>query len=357
MREPYIVRRATGTGSHAFLFSNLTEHCLLGTANRLFGKMKTRVDYIDLIKGLTIFGVIWVHTCHFDWLTSILVNSIFFFLSGFFFRRRPMKEFLQTKVYTMIVPFLFFYLLSYPLRILVHYWDNRTLSTFDWGCIWDIFDISARTDYLFVNVPLWFLICLFVIQVIYYFVSCLDKRLIAVLAIACLMSEGFFYSIPAPFMINAAFYYIGFFALGNLLGRPWIEKLKNPRFRHISLLVSVLFMSIVIGINVDCMGSWARQQMIHIKLFMVFFTLMSVASCFDGKKHLSLIRFFGENSLTIMGLHVLPLIVIKRISMKLFRDCTPMMGFVHSLICIAILYVAILFCNRYIPFLIGKKKK
>ena len=316
--------------------------------------MKTRVDYIDLIKGIAAFGAIWVHTCCPSWLT---INFIFFILSGFFFKRRPFKEFLRVRVRAMLVPFLFFYLLAYPFRIVVHYWDYRTLSTFDWGCIWDIFDISARTDYLCVNGPLWFLICLFVIQVIYYFMSHLDKRLIAVLAIACLMFKDFFYSIPAPFMINAAFYYIGFFALGNLLGRPWIEKLKNSRFRHISLLVSVLFMIIVIGVNIDCMGSWMRQQMIHIKLFMVFFTLISIASYFNGNRHLSLIRFFGENSLTIMGLHILPLIVIKRISMKLFGDCTPMMGFVHSLICIAILYVAILFCNKYIPFLVGKKKE
>ena len=318
--------------------------------------MKTRVDYIDLIKGITIFGVIWVHTCHFNWLTPILVNSIFFFLSGFFFRRKPMKEFLQTKVHTMLIPFFFFYLLSYPFKIIVHYWDYRTLSTFDFGCIWDLFDISTRTDYLFVNVPLWFLICSFAIQIIYYFVFYLDKRLIAVLAIACLIFREFFYSIPAPFMINAAFYYIGFFALGNLLGKPWIEKLKNPRFRNVSLLISVLFMVIVIGVNVDSIGTWGRQQMIHIKLFMIFFVLMSAASCFNENKHLSPIRFFGENSLTILAFHVIPLLVIRRISMKIFGDCSPMLGFVHSIICITIMYFVILVCNRYIPYLVGKKK-
>lgn len=319
--------------------------------------MKTRVDYIDLIKGLTIFGVIWVHTCCPEWLTPLLVNSIFFFLSGIFFSRKPLREFLSTKVRTMLIPFLFFYLISYPFQMVVHYWDNRTLNNFDWGCIWDVFEISARTDYLFVNVPLWFIICLFVIQVIYNFVSYLDKRLIAVLAVLCLMAKDLFYSFPAPFMINAAFYYMGFFALGNVFGKPWIEELKDKRFRYISLLLSVGFMAIVIAFNYSFTSDWVEQQVKHIKLFMVFFTLMSVASCFNGNKHLSLLRFFGENSLIILGIHVLPLIIIKRISMKLFGDCTPMMGFVHSIICIAIMYVVILFCNRYIPFLVGKRKK
>ena len=323
---------------------------------RLKQTNKQRVDYIDLIKGITIFGVIWVHTCHFDWLTAILVNSIFFFLSGFFFYRKPIKNFIKTKIKTILIPFLFFYLLSYPFRIIVHYWDYRTLSTFDWRCILDIFDISAQTDYLFVNVPLWFLICIFVIQVIYYFISYLDKRLIAVIAIACLVAKDLFYSIPSPFMINAAFYYLGFFALGNLFGKPLIEKLKNPQFRHISLRISILLMIIVIGVSINSTNNWIELQTTHIKLLMIFFTLMSVASYFNENKHLRLIRFFGENSLIIMGLHVPPLIVIKRISMMLFGECTPMMGFLHSILCIAILYVVIIFCNKYIPFLVGKSK-
>ena len=319
--------------------------------------MKTRVDYIDFIKGLTIFGVVWVHTCHYDWLTPILVNSIFFFLSGFFFKRKPMQEFLSSKAHSMLIPFLFFYLISYPFSMIVHYWDNRTMSTFDWGCIWDVFDISSRTDYLFVNVPLWFLICLFAIQVIYYFVSYLDKWLIAVLAILCLMLKDFFYSFSAPFMINAAFYYMGFFALGNVLGKPWVEKLKDVRFQRVSLLLSVLFMAVIIGVNTGSWGDWAAQQMTHVKLFMIFFTLMSVASCFNGNKYLGWLRFLGENSLTILGLHVLPLIVIKRISMKLFEDCTPLMGFIQSLICMVIMYAIILFCNKYIPRLVGKRRQ
>ena len=318
--------------------------------------MKARVDYIDLIKGFTILGVVWVHTYCYSWLTPILVNSIFFFLSGFFFRRKSFLEFLKTKVHTMLIPFVFFYMLLYPFRMIVHYWDYRTLTTFDWGCIGDVFDISSKTDYLFVNVPLWFIVCLFVIQLMYYFVSYLDKRLVIVIAILCLVFEDFFFSFPAPFMINAAFYYMGFFAIGNLIGKPWMEKLKDVRFRRVSLFLSVVLMVVLIGVKIDSTSAFIQQQILHLKLFMLFFVLMSIASWFNGNKYLALIRFFGENSLTILGLHVLPLIIIKRISFKLFGDGTPMIGFVHSIICMAIMSVLILFCNKYIPSLVGKKK-
>lgn len=41
--------------------------------------MNKRIDYIDVIKGVVIFCVVWVHTSYPKWLTALLVNSIFFF--------------------------------------------------------------------------------------------------------------------------------------------------------------------------------------------------------------------------------------------------------------------------------------
>ena len=316
--------------------------------------MSKRIDYIDVIKGLTILVVVWFHTSHPEWLTALLVNSIFFFLSGFFFKRKALKTFLREKASSLLIPFSFFYLVSYPFRILLHYWDYRTLGTFDWGCLFDVFECSARSDYLFVNVPLWFLLCIFVIQILYYFISYLNKWWIAIIALLCLGLKSLFYSIPAPFMINAAFYYLGFFALGNLVGKPWIEKLKDVRFRKVSLGVSLLLFA-TLFIPIDALNGWWNDMAYHVKLFMVFFVLMSVASWFNEKRWLSLVRFYGENSLTILGIHVLPLIILIRITNKVFGYCTPLMGFVQSIIVMAVMYVVILFCNKYIPFLVGKK--
>lgn len=57
--------------------------------------MNKRVDYIDVIKGIAIWGVIWRHTTYPDWLT---LNFIFFILGGFFFKRKPIKVFLKEKI-------------------------------------------------------------------------------------------------------------------------------------------------------------------------------------------------------------------------------------------------------------------
>lgn len=313
--------------------------------------MNKRVDYIDVIKGVAILGVVWRHTTCPSWLT---LNFIFFILGGFFFKRKPFKTFLSEKVRYILVPFSFFYLISYPFRILLHYWDNRTLRTFDWGCLFDVFECSAKTDYLFVNVPLWFLLCFFVISILYYFISYLNKYLIAIIALLCLGMKSVFMSIPAPFMTNAALYSLGFFALGNLVGKLWIEKLKDIRFRKVSLGVSLLLIA-ALFIPIDALSGWWHSMAYHIKLFMVFFVLMSVASWFNEKRWLSLVRFYGENSLTILGVHVIPLIIIRRVTIAVFGYCTPLMGFVQSIVVMAVMYGVILFCNKYIPFLVGKK--
>ncbi|WP_373149476.1 acyltransferase family protein [Barnesiella intestinihominis] len=44
------------------------------------------MDYIDLIKGIAIIGVVWSHTVHPQWYNVTYINALFFFLSGFFFK-------------------------------------------------------------------------------------------------------------------------------------------------------------------------------------------------------------------------------------------------------------------------------
>jgi len=313
--------------------------------------MSKRVDYIDVIKGFAIFGVVWRHTACPSWLT---LNFIFFILGGFFFKRKPLRIFIKEKVRYILLPFSFFYVVSYPFDILLCLWRNKTLANYNWNCIWDVFTISADRGYLTLNIPLWFLLSFFTIQILYYFISYLDKRLIIVISLLCLGLSKFILSVPTPFMINAAFVNLGFFALGNLVGKPWIDKLKDFSFRKMSLVLSSLLLA-ALFIPIGGLTGFFYSVAYYIKLFMAFFIIMSVASWFNEKCYLSVVRFYGENSLTILGLHALPLTLVKRKTITFFGECTPFMGFIQSVIVMAVMYAVILFCNKYIPFLVGKK--
>lgn len=313
--------------------------------------MSKRVDYIDVIKGIAIFGVVWRHTACPSWLT---LNFIFFILGGFFFKRKPFRTFLLEKVKYILIPFAFFYVISYLFRIVLFYCSAGIPFYCHWKRLLDIFMISTRTDYLFVNIPLWFLLCFFTIQILYYFISFIDKRIILVIAILSLCFKDFLLSIPTPFMVNAAIHYLGFFALGNLVGKSWIDKLRDNSFRKISLIIS-LFLFGGLFIPLDGLDGIVLNIAKQVKLLMTFFIIMSVASWFNEKRYLSLVRFYGENSLTILGLHVLPLELLKRKTLFYFGKCTPFMGFIQSVIVMAVMYVVILLCNKYIPFFVGKK--
>ena len=171
-----------------------------------------RIAYIDLFKGIAIIGVVWVHS-HIppSWLTPFLVNSIFFFISGCFFNRRQdsFYNLIIKNTKRILIPFLFFYVLSYPFRIIVHFWDYRTLSNFDWLCVFDVFHFNAKPDYLFVNVPLWFLLSLFFINIFYFAIRKFPDIIIVLIAAACLFLKSFFYSIPSFFTINVSLYWLG----------------------------------------------------------------------------------------------------------------------------------------------------
>ena len=52
-----------------------------------------RIDYIDLVKGIAIIGVVWSHTIHPQWYNVTYINALFFFLSGFFSKKNHFQNF------------------------------------------------------------------------------------------------------------------------------------------------------------------------------------------------------------------------------------------------------------------------
>ena len=76
----------------------------------------------------------------------------------------------------------------------MHYWDFRTLEWFDWWCIFDLFEVHGINDYLALNIPLWFLLCLFVEQVMYYVISQLNRWVSVFIIIAGLVFYREYYN-------------------------------------------------------------------------------------------------------------------------------------------------------------------
>lgn len=309
---------------------------------------KRRVDYVDLLKGFTILWIVWFHCDCFAVMSTPAHVAVFFFLSGMFFTAKPFAKFALSKLNRLAIPFLFFYLLSFPFSIIVWWWDNRTIATFDYGHILDVFKVSSSFEYLF-NVPLWFLVCLCSLHFIFYVLHRLPKWMLLIVAVLIILYDDYICSIPMPFMINRAVYWLSFFIFGFVIGRWYLQNVVTLRHRIIAVFAfAVIFIAMkmlpVVDFNVQ----------FHANMLGLILLLLSIFSLLDGNPKLDFLRFYGVNSLTVLGLHYLMVIPPQRLMHKFYPDGNPYWGFVIACVVTLMLYPIIKYMNAKWPFLVGK---
>lgn len=316
----------------------------------------SRIDYIDLVKGFAILWIVWWHAGVPAFAQPYYHVPVFFFLSGLFFNKKDSFVVSTQKTIQRIgIPFLFFYSISYLYRMIVYIWDHRTLSGFRWNCILDLFKIEWRADYLYVNVPLWFLVCLFVLQISYFFINKLPQWSIWIIAIGGAVCFVFTQFIPTPLMINDAMHYITYFAIGSLVGKNLLDYIKTNKNRIIVILVSItVYLTAKLFISLHVTNTYTNNILIHVQTFSFIFFIISVFSFFNNNKLLSFLRFYGNNSIIVLGLHVPVLIIFQRIGHKIWGDFGLWGSFTCTICTIMALFPIILLLKRYVPFLIGK---
>lgn len=149
----------------------------------LQGSVNQRVDYVDLAKGFCITIVAFHHTLDFYQVdfpltpfTFAFWMPLFFFLSGLFFKPYDsFAGFLRRKVNKLIIPFFFFYLLASVLLSNALYWVGYEVRNVD--------SLGLRSLYAFItpehfpNGPIWFLLCLFWVNLYFYGIHAVAHRL------------------------------------------------------------------------------------------------------------------------------------------------------------------------------------
>jgi hypothetical protein len=313
---------------------------------------RPRVDYVDLLKGITILWIIWVHTDCYDF--GSYRNPIFFFASGIFFKLTDYKTFFTKRLHSLLIPFLFFYIASLPFRIIIDLWDCQFAEfSFDWSRVWDLFMVEDRSDYLSLNVPIWFLLTLFWIQTYSTLLFKLGRSVILFTTILALVFSKQILAWATPFMINNAMYWYAFFALGYLIGKPLIQYLAGGLQRKIIVLIIALATVIIALLGAPLTGEFSYVvDDLKYSAFAVFF--MTFWSFFDGSKRLEFLRYFGKNSLLVLGAHLWILIPFARLAFRLTRMHEPIIGLICAIITAVLLVPLINWMNKRIPSLVGK---
>lgn len=191
----------------------------------------SRIVFFDLAKGFCIILVVLYHVSQFTG-TSLYINDycklfrmpLYFFLSGVFFKEYGgFVDFLKRKTNKLLIPFTFWYValsvcLSY---ILVHCFSIVPSKKFADFSFMQLLRSVYHENFPFA--PIWFLLCLFEVNVYFYIIQLISKKFhkhgdaaLASLSILCgLLGLALWYlRINWPLYLDSALSSLPFFYAG-----------------------------------------------------------------------------------------------------------------------------------------------
>ncbi len=317
--------------------------------------MNPRIEYIDAAKGLCILLVVAMHLGVpeiFPGAYNMMVPC-FFFLSGFFYSTKGgFNYIIRKRAKTLLIPFLFWYLLSYTIFYIGKFIYPNISSMTDATGILDCF-----TQKGYFNGPLWFLPCLFFINLIAYpilrYINNLLTRLFLVFLVGALGFLLYVYETPLPLAIDTALTATPFFILGHLAKR-WalFERIKAPY----SIFVSIILYCIYI---IHPYGVWMAGNKYQGLDFIGLYTIIGSLSLsiIILLKELTFLggglSYFGRNSLVILCTHHLLYRPIRLILLH-FHSIQAIEPYINLILTLCLCALLSKFFERHMRWAFGK---
>jgi len=266
-----------------------------------------------MAKGYGIIFIILSHlqTDNFGYFLNSFHVPLFFFLSGFVFSaRKDFKEFFIEKCKSLLFPYLY---LGVPMMLfhtaLSTYYDRSFLTT---QKITDMMLNYVLQERMW---TIWFLTCLFLLELIFYFLVKKIKSTSVIGIISALMAiAGLVYyrfiGKELPWNVDICFTAIPFFYVGYLCkcNKEKFEKMFFTKRRNCALLfiftviciVSFYINSRLTSEHFNIFHSTYGNPLItYIGAFAGIFAVVIFSQLFT----LKFIRFIGINSILYFGLH------------------------------------------------------
>ena len=288
-------------------------------------KARQRLDFIDVAKGI---GMIFVIYAHVNYNKAVLIPiysfhmPLFFIISGMLFDRKRFSgfgDFIKNRFRSLIVPYLVFSFLAIGYAFIS---ERMFPELFDfsqakyWKFLSQVFVASGSSGTA--NVPLWFVPCLLLVEILYYFISKLDKRAIVPLvtvlaAFGWLLESGLlpFDNKKLPWTLDSGLFALSFYAFGNLifpLLKKAVKKIKADKHRNL-LLLEILSVTLILWYPIAqlngkvTLGSRVLHNGILFFISGVLGTVAVMALSLLLEK-CSFLKFMGRNSFILMATHV-----------------------------------------------------
>lgn len=250
-----------------------------------------RFEYIDVAKTVGILLVILGHTKLIPENLYVIIYSfhmpLFFIISGVLFNAEKYDKtsfvpFIKAKFKAYIIPYLIYGCVNIILDLVYRY-------IFDGYIVNSQYLLRKSLGILLCNstlrnmpncTPIWFLVCLFVASVMFWFFINYCKKLMPLIATLCVAGSfvlSLFYKMILPFKIPTSLMAVFFIYIGYLLRRiSLVEKIKNAKlsYLYIVLLITTgITTALLNGNNV----SMNRESFGNLFYFLVSSLTLSIA--------------------------------------------------------------------------------
>lgn len=328
---------------------------------------QNRYSCIDFLKGLGIFLVVWGHTMtpRSVWLYSFHM-PLFFFLSGFVFRAKPLKEFLVNKINRLYVPYFVFTVLSWVFYLLV------ILFSGDMGLLRDhlpkiasAYTGMARNGG---NDSIWFLPCLMMVSGLFFLLKKLcGKNIFIIPVILGFSLLGYRLGEmdwELPFKLDVAFSGLSFYFLGFITReRNLLQNLRRLRPALGAAIAALcLFLQIYCAqMNVALTGipkvSMFSNNLGNFYLFHLaaWFGIAALAVVGVKADSMGLINYLGKHSLIILASHKPLLFLFQTAARDFVNTQSFFFGLTASLGAVALTVPLIRFSEHYLARLTGSR--
>ena len=334
-------------------------------------KKGKRIEFIDLAKGFCIILVVLTHVnTHFHTKYPLQMElqvfrmPLYFFLSGLFFKQyENLVGFIKRKINKLLIPFLFFYLLGavlIPNILHVFGYDVRNANVLGIKSLY-IFLIPEQRN--FPNGPIWFLLCLFNVNLIFYCIFLLCKKLkdyFVIGLLVCSMSIGSFgfylgtQNIYLPLFLDTACTSLPFFCFGYLFRAHSTILVPNKHDKYLPIWTIACFIFIYLfAIKVSYHFNHFNGSMIALyscgligTLFVIFLSKIL--------KRLPLVSYWGRYSIIILCTHNL-VVQFLAIFLKQLPISKEAMCFSNLIITMLLYLLIIPFCKKYLPYVTAQK--
>ncbi len=304
-----------------------------------------RLAFIDALKG---FGIICITLGHLNcdiWLKKYLYSfhvPLFFFISGYLYNgdKYSIGSYIKKKTLRLLVPFLVWGLLCSTTALIK---GSKFLPT--------LFKFLTVDGKLLWNSPIWFLLVLYIADILYMLLCKISNKLyfkLIVFAVSCTLFV-LFGDIMLTAKLNLVPYALMFYALGNII--KTLELQEKLEFN----LITKIIVCVVLGVSGYLLGSVFNIRIVYTlaQFGNIAFSIISAVAnvlflyiLFKNVKFIAdskLLSYLGENSLIIMisqypvlwGLNALSLLIFKlRIVESHLFISLPLTALTITIICL-----------------------